>query len=209
MLKKILTRCLDRLAEEYRRHPRYIWVCFLIFMFLFFILQSYIAQPRPFQELFYDLWDLSLLFFPLIYVFWSEKLGNLLIFGTIFLIISLLMWFDVISFIKPAYGTLFFICSLWFLGDWFNTKKFDESVFSELLKGNYYLAFGLIISTVVVGALVEIINIPFRIWWYRWPFPSIKIMGLPVIMVAFGWFPWVLAMFVFLYPFALRKPRAS
>ena len=56
-------------------------------------------------------------------------------------------------------------------------------------------AFGLFISTIIIGAIVEIINIPFRIWWYQWPFPSIELMGLPIIMIAFGWLPWVLAMF--------------
>ena len=117
------------------------------------------------------------------------------------------MWFGIIDFIKPAYGTLFFICALWFPGDWFNTKKFDKSVFTELLEGNYYLIFGMFISTMVMGAVVEIANIPFRVWWYQWPFPSIKIIGLPMMMIAFGWLPWVLALFVFLHPFTFQKPK--
>jgi len=207
MRNKFVNHLIEDVEIEYEYHPRIFWVGFLTFMFLFFIVQSYVAQPRLLQYLFYDLWELFLLFIPLIFIFWSKKTRNLLIFGGIYLVISLLMWFGVLNFIKPAYGTLFFICALWFLGDWFNIKKFGKSVFSELLKGNYYLAFGLFISTIIIGAIVEIINIPFRIWWYQWPFPSIELMGLPIIMIAFGWLPWVLAMFVFLYPFALQKPK--
>ena len=32
-------------------------------------------------------------------------------------------------------------------------------------------------------------------------------MGMPVLLAAFGWAPWILAMFVFFYPFAFRKPK--
>ena len=207
MYKRIIKHFINDLEIEYERHPRIFWISFLIFMFIFVILQSYIAEPRSFKILLKDFWDLGLLFIPLIIVFWNKKIRNILIFGILFLIISILMWFNIIRFIKPVYGTLFFITALWFLGDWFNSKKFKKSVFSELLKGNYYLAFGIFISTIIIGALVEIVNIPFRIWWYQWPFPSIEVMGLPIIVIIFGWLPWVLAMFVFLYPFALKKPK--
>lgn len=206
-MSKIFKHFIESLEFEYEHHPRIFWISFLFFMFIFLILQSYIAEPRSFQILLKDCWDLGLLFIPLIIVFWNKKIRNLLIFGILFLVIFLLMLLKIIKFIKPAYGTLFFIMALWFLGDWFNSKKFKKSIFSELLKGNYYLAFGIFVSTIIIGALIEIINIPFKIWWYQWPFPSIEIMGLPVIMIAFGWLPWVLAMFVFFYPFALKKPK--
>jgi hypothetical protein len=196
-----------RAARVYARHPRSLWIGFLSFMLLFVIAQSYLAQPRPLAVLFRDLWDLSVLFFPLILLIWKNDIRWLLAAGLLFLAVSGLMWAGAIGFIKPAYGTLFFICALWFIGDWFNTRRFGKSVFSELLEGNYYLALGIFLATVLVGAVVEIANIPFRLWWYQWPFPSLEIMGLPVIMVAFGWLPWVLAMFVVLYPFALQEPQ--
>ena len=136
MGNKLIQHFIRDVEIEYKHHPRIFWISFLIFMYV--IIQSYLVQPRPSQLLFEDLLDLAFLFFPLIYIFWSAKLRSLLIFGTIYLIISIVMWFGIIDFIKPAYETLFFICALWFLGDWFNKKRFDKSLFTELLGGNYY-----------------------------------------------------------------------
>ncbi len=198
---------IQELEQAYLKHSRAFLVLFLITAFTFFIVQSYLAQPRSVEELIHDFWDLSLLFIPLIWTFWSGNVRNLLVFGIFYLAASLLMLFGFVTFIKPVYGTLFFICALWFLGDWFNTKRFGKSLFTELVRGNYYLALGIFISTLLVGSIIELVNTPFKIWWYNWPFPSLELNGLPVMMVAFGWLPWVLAMFVFLYPFALQQPK--
>lgn len=111
------------------------------------------------------------------------------------------------TFIKIEYSTLSFLMGIWLVGEWFNFRKFKKSLLSELLKGNYYLAFGLVLSTVFLGSIVEFLNAPAGLWWYRFPFPSLEIFGVPFFIAIFGWFPWILAMFVFLYPFALKKPK--
>ena len=117
------------------------------------------------------------------------------------------MLFGFLKFINPAYGTLFFLEAIWLIGDWINIKVFKKSIFSELSKGNYYIAIGIILSTMIMGSIVELVNIPFKIWWYQWPFPSLELFGLPIFTIIFGWLPWILSMFVIFYPFATKKPK--
>src|SRR3989344_2362384 len=88
-MSKIFKHFIEDLEFEYEYHPRIFWISFLVFMFIFLILQSYIAEPRSFQVLLKDCWDLGLLFIPLIIAFWSRKIRNLLIFGILFLVIFL------------------------------------------------------------------------------------------------------------------------
>lgn len=171
------------------------------------VYQSYLAINRPLTSLISDTWEFSFLVSILIFLFASGKPQYFLPFGILFLATSLLMYFGILNFIKLEYGTIFFVLSLWLLGDFTNYKYFGKNIFTELVRGNYYMAGGIFISTVLVGGLVELINVPFRIWWYSWPFPSLMMGGTPVFMLIFGWLPWILAMFVFLYPWTLREPK--
>ena len=197
----------EETEKEYEKHPRIFLISFIIFVAIFLIVQSYFAEPRNLSNLLFDSWELILLSLILIFVFWSRKVKNLIIFGLAFLFVSLLMFFKIVNIFKPAYGTLFFLFAIWFIGDWINFKKFRKSLFTELLKGNYYIAVALFLSTALLGTLTELINIPFKLWWYNWPIPSIEIAGLPIVYVVFGWLPWLIAMFVIFYPLALKKPK--
>lgn len=195
------------LKHLYLQYPKKFWVLFFILFWIILISQSYLAIPRSFISLMYDTWEFSFLVSILIFLFSSGKPFIFLPFGILFLAISLLMYSGIWNFIKVEYGTIFFVLSLWLLGDFGNYKYFGKNIFTELIRGNYYMASGIFISTVLVGGLVELINVPFRIWWYSWPFPSLMLGGTPIFMLAFGWLPWILAMFVFLYPWTLQEPK--
>lgn len=198
---------LEEVEEEYERYPRIFIISFLLLVIAFLIVQSYFAEPRELFKLISDSWEILFLFAILIFTFWIRKSISLFVFGLIFLLIPLLMFLGIIDFIKPAYGTLFFLGAVWFIGDWINFKRFKKSLFSELLNGNYYIAAAIIFSTLFIGALTELINIPFKLWSYTWPIPSIKIAGVPVVYIIFGWLPWIIAMFVIFYPLSLKKPK--
>lgn len=195
------------LKTLYLQYPKRFWVIFFLIFWAVLIYQSYLAAPRPLTSLMRDTGEFSFLILALIFLFFNGNSKYFLPFGLLFFIISLVMYFGGFRFIKVEYGTLFFVLSLWLLGDFGNYKYFGKNIFTELITGNYYMASGIFISTVLVGGLVELINVPFRIWWYSWPFPSLMIGGTPIFMVAFGWLPWILAMFVFLYPWTLQKPK--
>lgn len=198
----------EDLEIEYEHHPRLILLACIILFYFLLLIQSYFALPRSFIRLFLDTWEMLLFILPFSFIVLRLKVRNLLIFGIIYFILGFsLAFFKFPNFIKVEYATIFFLTAIWLIGDWFNYRKFKKSLLSELLKGNYYLAFGLFLSTVVLGSLVEFLNAPAGLWWYNWPFPSLEILGVPVILAAFGWFPWIFAMFVFFYPFALKKTK--
>tara|TARA_Y100000310_G_C20437005_1_gene694224 strand:- start:89 stop:721 length:633 start_codon:yes stop_codon:yes gene_type:complete len=198
---------IEEVEAEYQNRPRFFIVSFLVLMLLFIIIQSYIAQPRNLGLLFSDVWELSVLFLMIIYVFWRKKNQNLLIFGIIFLAVFILMLLGALNFIEKSFGTLFLLGAIWFIGDWINIKVFKKGIFTELLRGNYYLMLGILLSTLLVGVVVELSNIPFKLWWYNWSIPSLEILGLRVVYIIFGWLPWILAMFVIFYPFATKRPK--
>lgn len=207
-MSKIFKHFVEDLEIEYEHHPRLIiFICMVLFYTLILI-QSYFALPRNFTNVFLDTWEMLLFIIPLSFIVLRLKVRNLLIFGIIYFILSFSMAFlRFPSFIKVEYATISFLVAIWLIGDWFNYKKFKKSLLSELLRGNYYLAIGLFLSTVVLGSIVEFLNATAGLWWYNWPFPSIEVFGVPIFLAAFGWFPWIFAMFVFLYPFSLRKPK--
>jgi hypothetical protein len=157
---------------------------------------------------FLDTWEMLFFLIPIALITIQLKNRYLLIYGILYFVLGFCVGFlRFPSFIKTEYATVAFLAGIWFIGDWYNYRKFRKSLLSELLKGNYYLAFGLFLSTVVLGSVVEFLNAPAGLWWYRWPFPSIEVFGIPIFLAAVGWFPWIFAMFVFLYPFALKKPK--
>jgi hypothetical protein len=179
----------------------------IIFLYLFILAQSWFASPRGLAIVFMDTWEMLIFVIPLSFVVLRMKVRNLLVFGVAYFIVGFWVGFLGLTLIKIEYATLSFLMAIFFTGEWFNYRKFGKSLLSELFKGNYYLAIGLFLSTVVLGSIVEFLNAPGGLWLYRWPFPSITIFGVPVFTAAFGWFPWILAMFVFLYPFAMKRPK--
>ena len=208
MMKKLFKHFIEDLEIGYEHHPRLIFCSFIILSYIIILVQSYFALPRSFATVFLDTWEILLFIIPLSFVVLRLKVRNLLIFGIIYFILGFIIAFlKFPSFIKVEYATISFLVAIWFIGDWFSYKKFKKSILSELLKGNYYLAFGLFLSTIVLGSVIEFLNAPAGLWWYRLPFPSIELFGVPVFLATFGWFPWILAMFVFLYPLALKKPK--
>jgi len=198
----------EELEKGYQRNAQILILLFLTLSLFFLTFQSYLAEPRELTTVLEDTWEMWFFYFPLFYIISRKKSKDLLFFGLIFLVLGLaLAFFEFPFFIKKQYGTLAFIIGIWFLGEWYNLKKFKRSILSDLLKGNYYLAFGIFISSVVLGAAVELVNAPLRLWWYYYPFPSLEINGLPIFMVVFGWFPWILGILVFLYPLAFRRVK--
>ena len=192
----------------YAQHPRIImFMCILLF-YSFIVIQSYAALPRAFLTVFFDTWELLLFVIPLAFIILRLKVKNLFFFSAFYFILGFSVAFlRFPNFIKPEYATISFLVAIWFIGEWCNYEKFKKSLLSELLRGNYYVAFGLFLSTVVLGSIIELLNAPVGLWWYHWPFPSIELFGIPVFLAAFGWCPWILAMFVFFYPFALKTPK--
>ncbi len=209
-MSKIFGHFIENLEIEYKHHPRLIVFATTISVYFLVLIQSYFASPRVLASVFFDTWEMLLFTIPLSLIVLKLKVRNLLVFGIIYFMLGFTVAFlKFPSFIKVEYATISFLAAIWFIGEWFNYRKFKKSLLSELLKGNYYLAAGLFLSTVVLGSVVEFLNAPAGLWWYRLPFPSVEILGIPVLLAAFGWFPWILAMFVFFYPFALKKPRKN
>ena len=68
---------------------------------------------------------------------------------------------------KQEYATILSLGGIWLVGEWYNYRVFRRTMLTDLLSGNYYLATGLFISTVLLGALVEFLNAPVGLWWYR------------------------------------------
>ncbi len=207
-MNRFISNFVEGCEIEYERHPRLFFVLALYAAYLIIFIQSYFALPRSLLLVFQDTADMLLFIVPVSFVAIRLRLRNLPIFGLLYFALGIARaFFGVPTFIHKEYATIAFLVAIWFLGDWLNLKVFKKSLISELLRGNYYLAAGLILSTVVLGALVEFLNAPAGLWWYNWPFPSLTIFGVPVFLAAFGWFPWIFAMLVFLYPFALKRPR--
>ena len=207
-MSKILDHFIEDLEIEYSKHSRIIIFSCLVLFYLVAFIQSYFALPRSLITVLLDTWEMLLVIVPLSFIVLRLKVRNLLILGIGYFILGFFVAFlKFPNFIKIEYATLLFVTGIWLIGEWINYRKFKKSLLSELLKGNYYLAFGLFLSTVVLGSVVEFLNAPAGLWWYKYPFPSVELFGVPVLVVAFGWFPWIFAMFVFLYPFALKKPK--
>lgn len=207
IMKKLLNHFIEELEIEYSQHPRLILFASIVLMYFAVLIQSYFALPRDFTTVFLDTWEQLIFFIPLSIIVLRLKVRNLLIFGLIYIILGFAIVFRSLEFIKVQYATISFLAGIWLTGEWINYKKFNKSLLSELLKGNYYLLIGIVLSTVILGFVIEVLNAPAGLWWYSWPFPSLEFLGVPIILVSFGWFPWILAMFVFLYPFALKKPK--
>lgn len=205
---QLLDTLVEDIEMEYEHHPRAVLFSCIVLFYLLIFFQSYLASPRQAQSVFTDTWEMLIFLVPLSFIVLRLKVRNLLYFGAFYLIFGLsLAFFGFPKFVHPPYATISFLVGIWLLGEWFNYRKFRKSLLSEMLRGNYYIAFGIFLSSVFLGAIVEVLNAQVGLWWYRYPFPSVQFYGVPVFLAVFGWFPWILAMFVFLYPFAEREPK--
>lgn len=206
-MKSSVTKRFEENAEiVYSRHPRIIWAIFLLVGLTFVLLQSYFALPRSLPLFIKDS------FFPIVVIITGLLLlkypnnKNLLIFGILYFFMTIITFFT--NWIPKPYGTFFFLLGVWGFTDYHSFIKYKRSVFSELMRGNYYLAFGVILSTFIFGIITEVVNLPFMIWDYTIPLPSIDFWGIPALIAAFGWTPWTLAILAIFYPFVLRRPSA-
>ena len=207
-MNKILNDIIKNIEIEYEHYPRIIIITFIALFYLLILIQSYYALPRNFSTVFIDTWEMLIFILPLIFIVLRPLSRKLLVFGSAFLLLGLTLAFlRLPSFIKPEYATISSLMGIWLLGDWSNFRAFKKSLLSELMKGNYYLAIGLFLSTFVLGSIIEILNAPSGLWLYRYPFPSVEFLGVPIFIAVFGWFPWILAMFSFFYPYALKRPK--
>ena len=180
----------------------------MVFTYVAIFLQSLIAMPRPLSVVFMDTWEMLAIIIPVLLVVARPTQRSLFVVGWLFLLAGVSRAFlGMPGFVKQEYATLLSLGGIWLVGEWFNVRTFGRSLLTELLAGNYHLAAGIFLSTVVLGAVVEFLNALVALWWYRWPFPSLEIMDMPVFLAAFGWFPWILAMFVIFYPFAMFAGR--
>jgi len=160
-MSKIFQHFIEEFKTEYKHHPRLIIFVIIILFYFLILIQSYFALPRAFTSVFLDTWEMLLFIIPLSLIILRFKVKNLLAFGIIYFILGLSVAFlKFPDFIKLEYATISFLVAIWFIGDWFNYRKFKKSLLSELLKGNYYLAIGLLLSTVVLGSIVEFLNAP-------------------------------------------------
>ena len=187
------------LVEKYRKDCKPYLVAIAIVGLLFLTIQTYLAQPRSFWLVANDLILPILVVSVFTFILYSPKNIHLFTLGIIFYLITLLVWLT--SSIPKPYGTFFFLFGSWLLVDWFNGKRFGKSVIIEISSGNYRLTNGVILSTLVFGLITEVVNLPFMIWEYNIPLPSIDTFGVPALLAAFGWTPWILSILAIFYPF--------
>ena len=205
MVRNKVVRNIEQDAEIlYNRHPRILWALFLICGLLAVLIQSYFALPRNIPMVLSDgLFPIVVVASGLLILRYPKN-KNLAIFGSFYLVLTTTTYLT--SWIQKPYGTFFFLLSAWAFADWSNYKRFRKSLFSEIVRGNYVLAFGILVSTFIFGVVTEIINLPFMIWEYHLPMPSLSSFGVPALIAAFGWTPWTLAILAIFYPFVLIKP---
>ncbi len=206
-MSKLINHLVEDLEIEYERHARVFWIIFFVVALLFIIIQSYIALPRNVNLLLVDSFVPIILAGSAIFIFLKPKNKNLLIVGVLYLILTLLTYLFDFNAISKPYGTFFFLYGMWLVVDWYNYKKYKRSIFSEMIKGNYYLAFGVFLSTFIFGLITELVNLPFMIWYYSIPLPSLNSFGIPALISAFGWTPWTLSILAIFYPFTFKKPK--
>lgn len=204
----MLNHFVNESEMEYEHHPRLLFLSAITLFYLLIFFQSYFASPVNLLKTFSDTWEMLIFLIPLSLIILKLKTRNLLIFGLFYTIFGLSLTFlKFPGFIKVEYAVISFCFAVWYIADWCSYKKLKKSLLSELVKGNYYIAFGLLLSSVVLGSIIEFLNAPVGLWWYRWPFPSIEIYGIPVFLAAFGWFPWIASILAVFYPFTFKKPK--
>lgn len=201
----MLKHFIEDLEIEYEHHPRIFWIIFFILALLFIIIQSYLALPRSLDKLIIDSSFLIFIVLSILFLFIKPQNRNLLLIGILYLSLTFLTYY--LTLIPKPYGTFFFLLSIWLIIDWHNYETYRKSIFSQLISGNYYLAFGVFLSTFVFGIITELVNLPFGIWYYKIPIPSLTSFGIPTLIVAFGWTPWVLSILAIFYSFTFRKPK--
>lgn len=194
----------SKLAGVYRRNAPTFWTLFFVLVPLLIISQSWIAKPRSLATLLCDTWGVWLGSLPLLLLLRSKKERIFLGLSAFYFILTLLMFLKILP-LHSSFGTVFFIFSVFFAVDLVNLRRFDSNVIIDLLSGDTTIASGLFGASFFLGILVEVANIPFALWWYNWPFAAITLGGTPVIMILFGWMPWVAAIYAFFYPVSVKR----
>jgi hypothetical protein len=180
---------------------RNVWVGIAVVGLVFILLQSYVAQPRGLAVLIGDGLLPVAVVATIIFLLVSKSHRPMLWLGVIYL--SLTGVTLITSLFAKPYGTFFFLFGTYLLVDWFNFRRFDRSLMAELRKDYSGVAIGIVLSTFVFGWVTEVINLPFMIWSYHIPLPSLDVWGVPALIAAFGWTPWTLAILAIFYHFVL------
>lgn len=189
----------ERLKVAYTEYPRLVWAIFLLLGLITVLLQTYFAKPRGIGSVLFDAaFAILVVFTGFILLLWPQ-IKFLFLFGGFYLFLMGVTYFT--SYIPKPYGTFFFLLSTWSFTDWLNYKNSGKCIFSELMDGNYILASGVLLSTFLFGLVTELVNLPFLIWEYNIPMPSLDSFGIPALIAAFGWTPWTLAILSIFYPF--------
>ena len=182
---------------------RTIWITLALAGIIFILAQSYIALPRPILDFLIDSFLPILVITTFITILIYRNNQFLLLTGLLFAILTLITYLTTIF--AKEYGTFFFLFAVYLLVDWYNFQSFSKNLTSELRNDRSMIAIGIVASTFIFGLITEIINLPFMIWSYNIPIPSMSSFGIPALIAAFGWTPWTLSILAIFYHFLLRS----
>ncbi len=180
---------------------RDIWIGLSIFGLIFILTQSYLAKPRAFGNLLLDGLLPILVVLTFLTILKIKRNTVLLIFGIFYLLLVFITFFT--NLFPKQYGTFFFLFASYLFVDWYNYLKFKKNITLELQKDKSVIALGVFASTFIFGLITEYVNLPFMIWSYNTPLPSLKVFGIPAIIATFGWTPWTLVILSIFYHFVL------
>ncbi|MBI4004660.1 hypothetical protein HY358_00825 [Candidatus Roizmanbacteria bacterium] len=183
------------------------WSLYLIAGLVILSLQSYIAFPRSPLLLLQDLIIPSVIVITSIFVLFKPKALNLLFIGLLYMFLTMIFLF-VDSKMKP-YGTATFLFGTWLLVDYVNLKKFNQSIVTNMVNPQSKIGKGVFFSTFIFGLITEYTNLPFEIWTYNIPLPSLTNFGIPALIAAFGWTPWTLSILSIFYYFILNEQKMT
>lgn len=184
-----------------------IWTLLSLVALMFGIIQSYLAKPRSLNELLIDSLLPTLVVLTFVIIIQIKKNFLLLVSGLLYLVLMMIILFT--DLYPKQYGTFFFLFSIFLLVDWYSYMKFKTNLTAELQKDKSVIALGIFTSTFVFGLITEYVNLPFLIWIYDIPLPSLEVFGIPALIATFGWTPWTLAILSIFYHFILKEKNKS
>lgn len=192
---------------------RAIWLVLLIVGLAFLMAQSYFADMRPIDQLIFDSLLPIMVVATMAFLLLSHTQESLLWLAAVYFMFVVVVWAT--DWIAKPYGTAFFLIASYLLADWFSFHRFGGNIMSDLRQGRSRISLGVFAATFAFGVVTEVVNLPFGIWGYRIPIPSLDLYGIPALIAAFGWTPWTLAILAIFYHFVLwtqndaqRKPAS-
>lgn len=184
---------------------RHVWVAIALLGLGFILTQSYLAEPRDWLVFAQDSLLPIAVVATIVYLLLTTSHPPMLWLGLLFLVFTGITF--VTTIIEKPYGTFFFLFAVYLLVDWYTFAKFGHSIMVELRRDRSVIAVGVMASTFLYGLLTEVVNVPFMIWSYQIPLPSLDMGGVPVLIATFGWTPWTLSILAIFYHFVLRQKQ--